>query len=158
MHRNVTAIYRTRETADLVRRELEALGIAGRHVHVVPDREVPVASTGVRDDVTYTDQLHGLHLPDEDLRTYQHSVRRGDYVVSVEVEEAQVGRVQEIMRRPESEAYNLDTREGEFRHEQAIAYSAGDRPYNEDYLASRDPAYADPFSRTYRRNAPLPYV
>ncbi len=41
MHRNVTAIYRTHAVADLVRRELSEIGIAHRHILVIPDREYP---------------------------------------------------------------------------------------------------------------------
>ena len=156
MHRNITAIYRTHAVADLVRRELAEEGISQGHIHVIPDRDDPVASGGTRDDSTYSDALHDLHLPDDDLRTYQHSVRRGDYVVSAEVDESQVTRVQQIMRRPEEEAYNLDTRDSEFRNEELVAPSAGGtRSLNEQWLGRRVPEHNDPYTRTYERNARL---
>ena len=159
MHRNVTAIYRTYTTADLVRRELSDLGISSGYIHVIPDADdttATVRATGTRDEARYSDQLHDLHLPDDDLRMYQQSVRRGDYVVSVEVDEDQVTRVQEIMRRPEDEAYNLDTRRGEFGDAELDPYSTtGTRSTNEDWRAERDPDYEDPYTRSYRRNARL---
>ncbi len=102
------------------------------------------------------DDLHDLHLPENDLRTYQQSVRRGDYVVSAEVDEDEVVRVQEIMRRPEDEAYNLDTRDTEFQSETLHPHSAGaTRTADERYLGRRDPADADAYSRTYHRDQPL---
>ena len=153
MYRNVTAIYRTHATAELVRREIDELGLAHGHVHVIPNRDEPVGAEGQRTDDRYMDTLHDLHLPDDDLRTYQHSVRRGDYVVSVEVDEEHVGRVQQIMRRPEEEAHNLDTRESEFRGEELYPHSAAsERTVDQRRLGRRDPAWNDPYSRTYHRD------
>ena len=156
MYRNVTAIYRTHATADLVRRELADLGLAHGRIRVIPDRDEPVGAEGHRADDRHIDALHDLHLPDDDLRTYQHSVRRGDYVVSVEVDEEDVGRVQQIMRRPEEEAYNLDARDAEFRDEPLSPHSAGPNwAPDQKRLARRDTAHADPYSRTYHRDERL---
>ena len=118
MNRNVTAIYRTHSTADLVRRELEKLGVSRSDIHVVPDTESPAT-----DRERYMDDLHDLHLPDDDVRTYQHSVRSGDHVVSANVDEDQVEHARRIMSRPEAEAYDLGARETEFRDETLIAHS-----------------------------------
>ncbi len=120
MYRNVTAVYRTYAVADLVRKELHDLGIQSGHVRMVPDSDLGTAAGGTDRDDRYdrhVDALHDLHLPEDDVRTYQNCVRRGDYVVSAEVDEDQVTRVQQIMRRPEDEAYNLDTRADEFSDE-----------------------------------------
>lgn len=156
MHRNVTAIYRNHATADLVRRELSELGISNGNIHIVPDRDEPVGASGRRDDNRYADQLHNLHLPDDDLRTYQHSVQRGDYVVSAEVDDDQIQRAQAIMKRPESEAYNLDSSHSEFGNETMVPHSEGDRrESNEDWRGRRDTDYTDPYTRSYLRNAPL---
>lgn len=156
MHRNVTAIYRSHATADLVRRELSDLGIAPGDIHVIPDRDDPVGTDGHRSDNRYSDQLHDLHLPDDDLRTYQQSVRRGDYIVSAEVDEEQVGRVQEIMRRPEEEAHDLDQRSSEFESAELEPYTDPNsgRP-SDDRLARRDPNHIDPYTRSYVRNTRL---
>jgi hypothetical protein len=149
MNRNVTAVYRRYSVADLVRRELEALGIARGDIHIVPDSENVVRATS--DDYRWTDALHDLDLPEEDVRTYQHCVRRGDHVVSANVDEEQVARVQEIMRRPESEAYNLDLRADEFRKEPVIAHSDTRRTSDGRVIRRRDTAYTDPYVRSYRR-------
>lgn len=156
MHRNVTAIYRTYATADLVRQELRELGISSGYIHLIPGTDDAALPGGAREDHRYSDQLHDLHLPDDDLRTYQHSVRQGDYVVSVEVDENQAGRVQEVMRRPEAEAYDLDRRSGEYQTAELYPYSdpAGRRT-DENWVARRDSDHADPYTRTYSRNARL---
>ena len=156
MNRNVTAVYRSHEVADLVRRDLEGIGISRTHVHIVPDVDEPVRTSGMRDDRRWTDQLHDLHLPDDDVRTYQQCVRRGDYVVSANVEDAHLDRVREIMRRPEEEAYDLDARTADFRDEALIAHSDTARGVNDPrYLGQPDTANADPYVRSYRRDVPL---
>ena len=92
------------------------------------------------------------------MRTYQNCVRRGDYVVSVEVDEEQVPQVQEIMRRPEKEIHNLDARSEEFRDEPYTARRS-DRPFDESYVGTRDETRSDPYSRTYRREKRMdPYI
>jgi hypothetical protein len=156
MHRNVTAIYRTHQVADLVRRRLLELGVADRHIHVIPDREEALPASGDRDDRRFSDRLHDLHLPDEDLRTYQHSVRRGDYVVSVEIDDdSKLALTQEVMRRPEEETYAYDSRSAEFRNEGLIARSDARAPLPEDARGERDPDHVDPYTRGYRRRGPL---
>ncbi len=156
MHRNVTAIYRTFATADLVRQELQRLPEMSGHVHVITDQDDPIGPDGVRTERGFSDQLHDLHLPDDDVRTYQHSVRQGDYVVSAEVDENQVAQAQNIMRRPEEEAYNLDMRSEDFRDGEFDPYSDPNAPpKNEDWIGRRDTTQNDPFTRTYERNSRL---
>jgi hypothetical protein len=156
MHKNVTAVYRTHAIADLVRRELSELGLSSGHIRVVPDRDEPAGADGRRGDDKYSDQLHDLHLPDEDLRTYQQCVRRGDYVVSAEVDDDHLPRAKEIMRRPEEESYHLDRRAGEFEGETLDPHSdpAGRRT-NPDWPGERDPDHTDPYTRSYTRKARL---
>ncbi|TNC49540.1 DUF2382 domain-containing protein [Rubellimicrobium rubrum] len=110
MHRAVTAIYRTSDVADLVRRDLEQLGIAGHNITVLSDTAGASGSTSGAQGLAGSamDRLYDLGIPEDDIRTYQQALRNGDYVVSVDVDdESYLGRVQEIMRRPE-DAYDLD--------------------------------------------------
>ena len=156
MYRNVTAVYRTRETADLVRRGLEELGLSSSDIHVIPHRDHPVTEGTLREESDYSDRLHALHLPEDDLRTYQHCVRRGDYVVSAEVEDRDLDRVKAVMRRPEEEAHHLESRAAEFRSEPVIPHSAGDtHALSEDERASVLAEHNDPYARTYERRKPL---
>ena len=117
MQRAVTAIYRTYAVADLVRDEIAQLGVSRGYVHVVPDRDEAVAEGSERETESYNDDLHGLNLPDDEMRTYQQAVRRGDYVVSANVDDGDDGmldRILEIMRRPE-DAYDIDALDEEYR-------------------------------------------
>lgn len=98
--RNVTAVYDSFETADLVRAALEDEGIELARVHVVPDRVAGIddaADVGLYDNV-----IEDLGLPDADAHAYRDAVRRGDFVVSAIVESSHVARVEEIMRDPEA--------------------------------------------------------
>lgn len=115
MQRAVTAIYRTYAVADLVREEIADLGVSRGYIHVVPDRDETLEPGASRETDSYNDDLHSLHLPDDELRTYQQAVRRGDYIVSVNVDdEAHLDRIMEIMRRPE-DAYDIDALDEEYR-------------------------------------------
>ena len=156
MHRNVTAIYRTHQVADLVRQRLIEVGISARHIWVIPDHDEAVGASKDRDESRYFDQLHDLHLPDEDLRTYQQSVRQGDYIVSVDLDDDdKLAPVQEAMRRPEGETYAFDSRSDEFRDEELIARADARQSLPEDYRGERDPDHVDPYTRGYRRRGPL---
>ena len=128
MQRAITAIYRTYDVADLVRNEIADLGVSRGYIHVVPDREDTVAAGSIRDNQNYMDDLHDLHLPADELRTYQQAVRRGDYVVSANVDDDYLDRVTDIMRRPE-DAYDLDATHEEFSSADYIPHSTGTTAY-----------------------------
>jgi hypothetical protein len=200
MHRNVTAIYRTRDVAKRVREGLEDIGIPARDIHVIPDSaygsgigsvagtgtpttapDNRIAGTGIAspagtagvgrehplhganmleigaEDPVHADRLHDLHLPEDDVRTYQHAIRQGDYVVSAEVDDARVEKVKAVMRRPETEAYDIEQRASEFRDHDLLAHSAGEgHMLNEEYRARRLALDEDDrFARTYERNRRL---
>jgi uncharacterized protein (TIGR02271 family) len=99
MSSTVTAIFRTADVADLVRRQLSELGVPERHVHVVSGAD------------RYSD-LDSLHIPENDASTYKQAVREGHHVVSAEVEDDQIDAATEIMRHPEQgvdiDAYETD--------------------------------------------------
>lgn len=190
MHRNVTAIYRTSEVAELVRTGLEDLGVPAHDIHVfhgtvtasdsagtsaatgqgiaptgspAVDHEHPLHGAsyleiGDESSMSQFDRLHDLQLPEEDLRTYQHALRSGDHVVSVEVDEARLAKVQAVMRRPETEVHDIEHRATEFRDHDLIAHSAAEGRYtlSEEYRARRlTPGSEDRFSRVYERNRRL---
>ncbi|MEC5414473.1 hypothetical protein, partial [Aurantimonas sp. C2-4-R8] len=154
MNRNVTAIYRTHAVADLVRQELEAEGLSRSDIHVIPDHDRGIVAAD-DDDRRYFDAIHDLNLPDADARTYEASVRRGDYIVSVDAGDDRVDRIQAIMRRPEAEAYNIDDLDAEFSNYDLLSPRDPMRGTLDPALrGERDPAYTNPDMRSYRRRSP----
>ena len=205
MQRAITAIYRSRDVAHLVRAELERLGLAQHNVSVIhkderaatspedspsgdygaPEGLTPAVTTPgsaymgvlpgagmgmsvdglgampVYPDIDWAladafETLHDLHLPEEDTRTYQQAIRNGDYVVSVEVnEDADIARIQEVMRRPE-EAHDLDAFE---TSTQQADFAPRRRPpregASEGMLARRVETQGSPRTREYIREKPL---
>ena len=157
MQRNVTAIYRTYATAELVERELKDLGYSFMSISVIPDSDHAGDTSRISDDAM--DDIHDLHLPEDDVRTYQNAVRRGDYVVSVNVDDDDyLTRVQDIMRRPEQEAYRLDDVDREFETADLLPYGRDRTEHNENWLGTRDTTYDDTGTRVYGRREPLPYT
>ena len=135
-HRAMTAVYRTHAVADEVRSKLKGLGVSASDISVIPDDPAPLAEGSHRDTESYARHIHDLHLPDDDARSFAESVRRGDVVVSVELDgDADESAIAEAMRHPEG-GYDLGALD---REHAGAAYT----PY--DYKA--DPAYArDPYA------------
>lgn len=105
MRRNVTALYRSHETVELLRRELEEIGLSPVDIRVVPDAVDGLDVVGLGSPPQPIPSLHELDLPSEDVRAYEDRVRQGDTLVSVSVDEDQAGRVEAIMRSPENFAH-----------------------------------------------------
>lgn len=128
MQRNVTAIYRTHQIADLVRTKLQEIGVKAGHISVIPDREDKIADGDTRNVDDYDSELNNLKLGDEETSTYRHAVKNGDYVVSANVDDdnANLDAVQEIMAHPESR--NIDELEQGYRDESAR--DGGDRTHS----------------------------
>lgn len=124
MHRAVTAIYRTYATATQVRDAITATGVSSSYVDIIPDTDDRIAEGAYRDDGVL-DELHDLHLPESDARTYQQAVRRGDYVVSANVDDDEVAAVMAAMSRPEQEMYDIDATEEEFSTADYVAPTGG---------------------------------
>lgn len=139
MQRAITAIYPTHTGAAQVRDALERLGIPGGHVHMIPETEDRLPEGEHRNLDAYNPRLHDLHLPEDDMRTYQQAVRNGDYVVSVDVDEAErLDRIKAIMRDP-GEARDLDALDREYSGAKYIPFRHEDRPaYSEDQRGIRD--------------------
>ena len=137
MHRAMTAVYRTHAAAEMVRDRLKGLGVSGSDIAVVPDDPAPLADGAHRDADTYARHIHDLHLPDDDARSYAESVRRGDFVVSVELDDdADEGAIAEAMRHPE----DMRDLAGLDRDYAGATYAPYDYASDPDY--ARDP-YAE---------------
>lgn len=111
MSSTITAIFRTADVADLVRRHLNELGVSERHIHVVSGAD-------------RYDEIDSLHLPDDDATTYKQAVREGHHVVSAEVEDNQIDAAAEIMRHPE-QGLDIDSYETDYRDSGEFAAGVG---------------------------------
>lgn len=120
MSRTVTAIYRTADVADLVKREIEQLGVASHHVSVV----------GGADNA---DDVGHFNLPHDEAVTYREAVRQGHYVVSAEVDDDRTDKVAEIMRDPEGgvdiDSYEQDYRTRDTYNDDLDTYGTGSPAY-----------------------------
>ena len=122
--KTVSAVYRTHEIAARVRSDIAALGVPEGDVHIVPEDAAPLNAGTTRDDVDAMDRLHGYGLPEDDVRTYQHAVRNGDYVVVARLHGEHVEAVEGIMRDPDH-ARSEDELRAQYADEQLIAPSGG---------------------------------
>ena len=120
MSRTITAIYRTADVANLVKREIEELGVASHHVEVVGGAD-------------RADDIGHLNLPHDEAVTYRDAVRQGHYVVSAEVDDDRTDSVAEIMRNPEQgvdiDAYEEDYRTRDTYNDDLDAYGTGSPAY-----------------------------
>lgn len=130
MRRNVTALYRSHATVDLLCEELRSIGVDHDDIKVVPDPTEGLGQAGLGSDPQPIPALHDLELPQDDVRAYEDRVRGGDVLVSVQVDEALVGQVEEIMRSPENFAHLHDhaatgtVRREALYHEDGVVRSA----------------------------------
>lgn len=113
MHRAITAIYRTYAAAQQVRDAVANTGVSSAYIDIIPDGDDQLAAGETRSD-DVLDDLHDLNLPEADVRTYQQAVRRGDFIVSANVDEDEVSATVEAMRQPEADMYDIDATEEEF--------------------------------------------
>jgi predicted PhzF superfamily epimerase YddE/YHI9 len=139
MQRAVTAVYPTELSALEVREELVRLGIPDGQITMVPETTSEAATAGLRESADLHDRLDRLGLPEDDTRTYLQAVRNGDFVLSVEVDDAErLDRIRQIMRNP-GQARDLDALDEEYRGAEYTPFRHEDRP-------------ADPNGRAIRQN------
>lgn len=128
MNRAITAVYPNQTAALDVRQELVRLGIPDGHITMIPEQSSEAATPGVRDADSHHERLDRLGLPDDDTRTYLHAVRNGDYVVSVDVDDAaRLDRIRAVMRDP-GHARDLDALDEEYRGAEYVPFRHEDQP------------------------------
>src|SRR5687768_4212656 len=95
--RTVTAFFDHRDDADEAVSRLEAAGIPQTQIRLVPGKEPGTATatsstSQSRGGGGFWDSLADLFLPDDDRNTYAEGLRRGGYLVSVTVSDADYDR------------------------------------------------------------------
>ena len=152
MTKHVTAIYRTHAIAAEVKRQIEALGVSGHDVTIVPDDPAAVAS-GAHPSDDEVSRIDALNLPDDDARTFKRAVRTGDYVVSAKLDgDDHLRQVQDAMRHPEH-GYDIDAYETDYRaHPDYATDMERERTLaarDQSTLGRRDTTYVTPHARVY---------
>ena len=150
MSKHVTAIFRTHLAASDAKSKIEALGIPGRDVTIVPDDPTAVTPGTHRSD-DHVSAIDAINLPDDDQRTYKRAVREGNYVVSAKVDQDDhIAAVEDAMRHPEA-GLDIDAYDAEYRaHPDYAADMERDRAVAaREGVYTRDTTRTVPHSRTY---------
>ena len=116
MTRTITAMFSDRAAADAAISQLSSqLGIRSNQVQV---HAAETASTGTvagatTGDTGFWGSLKDLFVPDEDRTAYAEGIRRGNVVVSAQVDEGMLDQAMDILEH--NGAVDLDSQEAEWR-------------------------------------------
>jgi hypothetical protein len=137
MQRAITAVYPTELSALEVREELVRLGIPDGHITMIPESSSEASTPGLRGTDQHHERLDRLGLPEDDTRTYLEAVRNGDFVLSVEVDDAErLDRIKAIMRDP-GQARDLDALDEEYRGAEYVPFRHEGEPADPHGRATR---------------------
>ena len=124
MTHTITALYDTRGAAETARDGLLDLGIHESAVSIRgTDMEAGGTATTAAEDKGFWGSLGDLFMPDEDRSTYSEGMRRGGYLVSVEVEENMTSQAEDVLER--SDPVDVDERSATWRQEGWSGASTG---------------------------------
>ncbi|TPG52500.1 DUF2382 domain-containing protein [Roseomonas nepalensis] len=117
MTRTITAMFDVRTAADAavsqLTREL-GLGSGQVQVHAAETASTGTATSGATaGDTGFWGSLKDLFVPDEDRTAYAEGIRRGNYVVSAQVDESKIDQAMNILEH--NGAVDLDSKEAEWR-------------------------------------------
>lgn len=122
--RTYTALYDNRDEAEAAQTRLQGLGILDADGYGITDQSSEGfsgdASTGGGDNRSFWDKLMGAAPPREDRHLYEEHVRRGGYLLTVNVDEQNADRVRDELEG--SGAVDVDERERQYRES---GYTAG---------------------------------
>lgn len=86
----VTAFFRDKSDAEVATRKLASAGIAEGNIRLVPGRESDsVAATDMDNGKGFWEALGDFFFPADDREVYAEGLRRGGYLVTVSVNDAQ---------------------------------------------------------------------
>lgn len=135
MSRTITALFDKRSDAEAAENRLKASSVSPSHVRIHDQ-----STQGYSDQAYSTHQEHGIwssvknaFLPDEDRHAYEEGVRRGGFLLTADVSDAQVEAAVRVLE--ETDSVDLDERSNQWRQSgwdyapaaasAATAYDAG---------------------------------
>jgi uncharacterized protein (TIGR02271 family) len=120
--RSLTAIYDTQAGAEMARDGLVALGIPSDEIIVRGTKE-GAARAATDEDRRLWAHLSDLVLPEEDRHTYAEGIRRGGYLLNVQVPDGLEDQALEVLER--SSPIDVDERAASWRQSGWTGYQAG---------------------------------
>lgn len=127
MTRTITAMFSNRTAADRAVSQLSReLGLESGQVrvHAAEAGSTGVATSGAAtEDTGFWASLKDLFVPDEDRSAYAEGIRRGNVVVSADVDEGMLDRAMDILEH--NGAVDLDSQEAEWKQSGWTGYQAG---------------------------------
>ncbi|MBW8727516.1 MAG: hypothetical protein JF625_20490 [Inquilinus limosus] len=154
---NVTALFDSRKDAEDAVERLIAMRIPKERIRLAPGNEIdPKGDPDIWDEEVPTPQqrmgilesLRGLFFPDDERFTYGEHLRRGCYLVSVEVTDAEHDRALDIL--DDEGTVDMDAREDRWR---AGGWAGPVVPLTaaneDDTVWRRDPERSRPRVRSY---------
>ena len=125
--RTVTAMFNSRGAAERAAQQLQSeFSLASSAVRISPDAGVTDAGydpARPNQETGFFGSLKSLLLPDEDRFAYAEGVRRGNVLVSAQVDEGHIARAAEVLE--SAGALDLDQQEMSWRQSGWTGYSAG---------------------------------
>ena len=117
MMRTITAMFDNRAHADAAVSQLSSqLGLASGQVQVLAgetNSSSTATSASTSGETGFWASLKDLFVPDEDRSAYAEGIRRGNYVVSAQVDESKLDQAMDILEH--NGAVDLDAQEEEWR-------------------------------------------
>ncbi|MBI0539466.1 DUF2382 domain-containing protein [Roseomonas sp. KE2513] len=126
MTRTITAMFSNRTAADRAVSQLtRELGLESSQVrvHAAETGSTGVATSGAAtEDTGFWASLKDLFVPDKDRSAYAEGIRRGNVVVSADVDEGMLDRAMDILEH--NGAVDLDSQEAEWKQSGWTGYQA----------------------------------
>ena len=117
--RTVTALFDSRDSAERVRSQLLQLGTSDDAVQIV-DQSYGRGMSNGDDHKGFWESIKDFFVPDEDRSTYTEGLRRGGYLLTARVDDAEADQAMEIIEA--SDAIDLDTRSKQWQTEGWTGY------------------------------------
>lgn len=143
----VIALYQSRTTAENAVNTLVAAGIPRANIRVESGENYTDTKTYVETDrdvnrgglAGFFDWLFGTGVPEDDAHIYTESIRRGDYAVIVQSDDASVSNVESILN--DFDPIDVDHRADYFRSTGWTAYDASAPVYDETQITTDRTTY-----------------
>lgn len=133
MSRTLTALFDSRADAQTSADRLRQLGIPSDRIHIHDNTSATADSTHEGHGLWAT--IKNAFLPDDDRRTYEEGVRRGGFLLTADVDEAQADQAIRVLHSADN-AVDIDERADQWRAQgwNTPTATAGDKNLTEERI------------------------